>query len=294
MVWDANLVEDIKESMDNVMDNINIDDIKSEGMTVRIGGRVVKLEITEETILPEDEIRAEYSRKLTEKLQTIKSVLNEKMSEMAYMVEQNKQDYEEKERELQQRLTDSNLMPDITYEQAKNGLSVVKGSVDRDDEPDTLTWLYQGVYWPKFVDGRPIEPKYAKRLISPVTIEIITVSNRITSVIVRKTIGLEKFEHYHSMGHNSDCWGEWKHRSHWTSSNDILDVARESIAVLDNVNSRSPGNQSPNGLPRLATLQQHLLDREAARDVEYTVSRADERSGITTRPEVASGGVWST
>jgi hypothetical protein len=294
MVWDANLVEDIKESMDNVMDNINIDDIKSEGMTVRIGGRVVKLEITEETILPEDEIRAEYSRKLTEKLQTIKSVLNEKMSEMAYMVEQNKQDYEEKERELQQRLTDSNLMPDITYEQAKNGLSVVKGSVNRDDEPDTLTWLYQGVYWPKFVDGTPIEPKYAKRLISPVTIEIITVSNRITSVVVRKTIGLEKFEHYHSMGHNSDCWGEWKHRSHWTSSNDILDVARESIAVLDNVNSHSPGNQSPNGLPRLATLQQHLLNGEAARNVEYTVSRADERSGITTRPEVASGGVWST
>jgi hypothetical protein len=280
--------------MDNVMDNINIDDIKSEGMTVRIGGRVVKLEITEETILPEDEIRAEYSRKLTEKLQTIKSVLNEKMSEMAYMVEQNKQDYEEKERELQQRLTDSNLMPDITYEQAKNGLSVVKGSVNRDDEPDTLTWLYQGVYWPKFVDGTPIEPKYAKRLISPVTIEIITVSNRITSVVVRKTIGLEKFEHYHSMGHNSDCWGEWKHRSHWTSSNDILDVARESIAVLDNVNSHSPGNQSPNGLPRLATLQQHLLNGEAARNVEYTVSRADERSGITTRPEVASGGVWST
>jgi len=144
-VWDVNIAESIKSDIDSVLDDINIDNIKSEGMTVRIGGRLVKLEFTEETSLPEDEIRAEYSAKLTEKLQAIKNVVNKKISEMSYMVEQNRIDFEEKERNLQVRLSSANLMPDITYEQAKAGLSVVKGHPSY-RENDVLTWLYQGVY----------------------------------------------------------------------------------------------------------------------------------------------------
>ena len=97
MAWDVNTAEKLKTDMESTLDAINIDDVKSEGMTIRIGGRVVKLEITDEVTLPEDEIRAEYSAKLTDKLQHIKGILNEKMSEMTHMVEQNRQDFEEKE-----------------------------------------------------------------------------------------------------------------------------------------------------------------------------------------------------
>ena len=299
--WDVNTAESLKVDMESTLDGINIDDVKSEGMSIRIGGRVVKLEITEEVSLPEDEIRAEYSAKLTEKLQQIKGILNEKMSEMTYMVEQNRQDFEEKERELQTRLSEANLMPDITYDQAKAGLSLVKGHRQYQGEPDVLTWLYQGVYWPKFVDDHPIEPKYAKRLISPVTLEIVTVKDRIRSVTVRKTIGLAKFRHYHAMGGDSDCWGQWVIPSRWNEPKDILDCAQHAMGVLESVNTGSPADRSPSGLPRLNTLTQHLLRGDAARNVEYTTSRADERAGIDRTADRGeeetrgrTGQVWST
>ncbi len=294
MTWDTRQAEELQTEMEDVLDNVDIDEVKSEGMTIRIGGRVVKLAVTEEVSLPEDEIRAEYSARLTEKLQRIKEVLNEKMSEMTYMVEQNKQDYEEKERELQQRLSQANIMPDVTYEHARAGLSVTKGN-PRHDGADVLTWLYSGVYWPKYVDGNPIDPKYAKRMISPVTLEIVTQQDRIVRVVVRKTIGLTKFEHYHSMDSGADCWGQWEHPRRWNTPDDILACARQAMAVLENVNTGSPGNRTPSGLPRLNTLEQHVLRGEAAQNVQYQASRADERAGITQTTDRGDGGqVWST
>lgn len=300
-IQDLTHIENLKGDMESTLNDVNIEDVRSEGMTIRIGGKVVKFQVSEESTLPEEEIRAEYSEKLTEKLQQIKSKLNEKMSELSYMVEQNRQDFEEKERELQQRLSESNLMPDITYEQAKAGLSVVKGHKDLHGESDVMTWLYQGVYWPKYVDGNPIDPKYSKRLISPVTLEIVTIKNRIRSVTVRKVIGLSKFQHYHSMRSNSDCWGQWKIPSQWDDPNDILSLAQYAMGVLENVNTSSPGNRSPKGLPRLGTLTQHVILDENPENIEYTTNRADERSGINrvvdrgdneTRGRI--GQVWST
>lgn len=294
--WDTRQVEDLAQQMDTVLEESTLDmeQVRSEGMTIRIGSQVVKLAVTAEETLPIDEIRAEFAAKLTEKLQMIKGVLNEKMSEMTYMVEQNRQDFEEKERELNERLASANIMPEITYEHAKQGLSLVKGN-PRERGADVLTFLYSGVYWPKFVDSNPIDPKYAKRMISPVTLEIITKSNRILRVIVRKTIGLSKFEHYHSMDSGSDCWGQWNTPTSWNSPDDILAVARAAMAVLENVNTRSPGNRTPSGLPRLQTLEQHVLTGEAARNVRYDTSRADERAGISEETDRGDRGqVWST
>ncbi|KFZ26295.1 MAG: hypothetical protein KQ78_01468 [Candidatus Izimaplasma bacterium HR2] len=294
--WDTQQAEELKTSMENILDTstIDIESIQSEGMTIRIGGKVVKLEITEEVSLPEDEIRAEYSAKLTEKLQRIKEALNEKMSEMTYMVEQNRQDFEEKEKELQERLASANIMPEISYDHAKAGLSLVKQH-SHHDGADVLTWLFQGVYWPKYVDGNPINPKYAKRMISPVTMEIVTKKDRIVRVVVRKTIGLSKFEHYHSMDSSSDCWGQWEFPKRWNSPDDILSCARDALAVLENVNTTSPGNRNPSGLPRLSTLEQHILSGEEARNVRYATSRGDERAGIVEQSDRGEGhAVWST
>lgn len=290
--WDTRK-EELKEEMESSLAEFSIDEVRTEGMTVRIGGKVVKLQVTEEVTLPEDDIRAEYSAKLTEKLQRIKGVLNEKFSEMTYMVEQYKSDFEEKERALQRRLSEANLMPDLTYEHAKAGLSIVKGG-DQGAGGDALVWLYQGVYWPKYLDGNPIDPKYAKRMISPVTIKIVTNGNRVSEVTVRKTIGLEKFDHYHRLN-SGDCWGDWKFERSWNTPDDILAIARRSLAVLENVNSHSPGNQNPAGLPRLSTLQSHVLRGEEARRVQHTLSRAEERAGITTQTDRGeSSDVWST
>lgn len=295
-VWDTAKAETIKTSMESTLDGMSIDEVRAEGMTIRIGGRVVKLQVSEEVSLPEDEIRAEYARRLTEKLQAIKGVLNEKMSEMSYMVEQSRQDFEEKERKLQERLATANLMPDITYEQAKQGLSVVKGGPGGTREADKLTWLYQGVYWPKTFNGRPLDPRYTKKLISPVTIEIVTVGRRVSSVTVRKTIGLGKFSHYHQTG-SGDCWGQWNYPREWSTPDDILNIGRRAIAVLENVNGGSLGNRTPEGLPRAATLESKIVSMEEARQYGFEATRGDERSGVTTGAGEQRGdtqAIWST
>jgi hypothetical protein len=289
--WDTR-ADELKEEMETSLNDISIDEVQSEGMTIRIGGKVVKLEVTEEISLPEDEIRAEYSAKLTEKLQRIKDVLNEKMSEMTYMTEQYRQDFEEKERKLKRKLEQANIMPDVTAEHAKQGLSVVR-SGDGEGQ-DALTWLFQGVYWPKFYDNKPIDPKYAKRMISPVTLVIKTRGNTVHKVSVNKTIGLSKFDHYHRRGSDSDCWGNWKHSSTWSSPDDILKIARKAMAVLENVNPMSPGTTTPAGLPRIETLGQHTLRGEEAKRVRHSTNRADERAGITETDRGESDDVWST
>lgn len=293
--WDTKTAENLKKDMETTLDGISIEEVQAQGMSIRIGGKVVKLQVTEEVSLPEDDIRAEYSKLLTDKLQLIKGVLNEKMSEMTYMVEQNRQDFEEKERALNARLSEANLMPNITYDQAKAGLSVVKGHSAYRGESDCLTWLFQGVYWPKYVDQNPIDPKYAKRLISPVTLEIVTLKERVRCVTVRKTIGLGKFRHYHAMGGDSDCWGQWSIPSRWKEPSDILAIARHAMGVLENVNTGSPGDRAPNGLPRLETLRQHVLTGAEAKNVSYGTSRADERAGITEETDRGTRAqVWST
>ena len=291
MSWDTRK-DELKTEMETELAGITIEEVKSEGMTLRIGGKVCKFELTEEVSLPEAEIRAEYSAKLTEKLQRIKDVLNEKMSEMTYMTEQYRQDFEEKERKLKKKLEQANLMPDITYAHAKQGLSVVQSGTG--EGQNALTWLFQGVYWPKYYDGKHIDPKYAKRMISPVTLVIKTVGNRVEKVSVNKTIGLSKFDHYHRRGVESDCWGNWSPTSTWSTPDDVLKIARKAMAVLENVNPMSPGTTSPAGLPRIETLGQHTLRGEEAKRVRHSTNRADERAGIAETDRGEDNDVWST
>lgn len=274
--WDTAVAEkkmtDIKATTDKVMGGLNLDDVKAQGMTVRIGGRVVKLEVTSETTLPEDDIRDEYIKKLNEKLVSIKGTLNEKMSEMAYMAEEARRDFEKKEKQLNEKLKAAKPMPDITFEHAKAGLSVVKGS-----NTGELNWLYQGIYWPKFVDSRPISPTYIKKMITPITLHIVTKDDKILSVTTRKTIGLGKFDHYHNTG-SGDCWGSWKWAPTWSNPNDILSICKDAMAVLENINGGSLANRSPSGLPTYATVQKNS---GTAQPTTTTLNKVDERIGVT-------------
>ena len=292
-MWTTEKRDDIVTGMDTTIGGFNLDDVRSKGMTIRIGGKVVTLAITEETTLPEEEIREEYRKLVNERLGVIKGALNEKVSELSYMVEQAKQDFEEKERALQQRLSEANLMPDITHEHARQGLSVVKGSARHRGEGDVLTWLYQGVYWPKFYDGRPIDPKYSKRLVTPVTLEVVTRGDTVVSLILKKTIGLEKFQHYHGFeDSHADCWGDYHAPSNWTSPSDIIAMGRNAMAVLENINPMSPAQREPAGLPRLSTIQNHTLERGASAD--HRAGRADERTGVAVADRGEGDDIWNT
>jgi len=244
--------EALKEMFDMV-DAVSIDDIKTKGFTIRSGNKLLKLQVVEELQLPvEDEIREEFRQKLREKMQEIKSRLNSKITEMVELTSRVKQEAETKERELKDKLSKAHPMPDITENHAKRGISVVKGP-----GTDELIWLIQGIYWPKTYDRHPIEPNYSKKMMSPVTFMIRTYKNQVKGLSTRKTIGLGYFDHYHQI--NPDCWGNYKWPSTWEKIDDLIKIAKDAEAVLENVNPNSIARENPSGLPRKSTLERHVI-----------------------------------
>lgn len=291
------LKAEVAEKMKGVeaaLDAPILDELMSSGVSLRIGDRLIKFEFTGQTILPEAEIRSELAKMATAKMAQVRDIANQKASEMLQAVEMAKRHFEKEEASLRERLREANLMPDINYGHAQAGLSVIKGNPNY-REKDTLTWLYQGVYWPKKVDGQNLDPKFTKKLMTPVTIQIVTVGDTVRHVSVRQTMTLRKFSHYHGMGDDSDCWGEWKPAKNWKRPDDILSIGRKACAILENINSHSPANRSPRDLPRLETVMNHIIREGGSRgEVKVEPTRDMERMGATA-PERAEGerrSVW--
>jgi hypothetical protein len=269
-------LNDTMKSIVNAVDNVTVDDLKLDGVQVRIGGKLVNLEVVSQSnISYEEEIRDEYREKLNIKLSRIKEVVNEKFSSIMSSVECLKDDISRKERDLDSKLRNTKLMPDVTYDHACQGLSVVKSN---SNSHDAMMWLVQGVYWPKYINHVPIEQSYQKRMVSSIIFVVETEGNKILRVSTRKPIGLEYFEHYHQS--LPDCWGEWKPARNFEIPYDIIKVAREAEIVLENINTGSLANHNPRKLPRIETLKKHL-DRDF--DVNsVTVNNVSQRIGVDT------------
>jgi len=248
------------EEMFGYLDGIDVDSIKTEGLSIRAGNKVLKLNVVSETPIPEiEEVKKEFRKKLTEQLQSIKSKINSKMTEASNYINGLKREYERKEMDLKDRLKRSSPMPDVFYSHSQKGLSVVKGS-----EKDKLIWFVQGVYWPKYFDSKQLEAKFSKKMITQITFMIETNGKTVTRISTRKIIGLDYFSHYHQS--KPDCWGNWKYASKWETPDDIIAIAREAEAVLENINSASIANNSPRGLPRLITIRRHILSKKDIED----------------------------
>ena len=270
--------------MFSLIDNVTVDDLKTEGITLRTGNKILKLEVVSEEIHPiEDEIREEVRVKLAEKMADVKENLNKRINDMMNMTRQVKDEAEAKVRQLKTKLANTQPMPDITYTHAKAGLSVAK------KDNNILLWLVRGVYWPKYVvdhadDYKQIIPKYAKKMMSEVVFMIETKGQTVVRVSTRQPVGLGKFHHYHqrtSIGAN-DCWGKWKHASTWETPNDILKIAKEAEAVLETINFLSIATENPRGLPQKVSLADHLTTEI------IKMGRVDtkaSRLGITTNTD---------
>ncbi len=273
------------------IDNIDINEVKNDEVNLRIGNHVFKLvnigNVDESYI--ENKIREEFKQKLSKKLEVIKKKINVKLNQMSDFVTTIREEYEQKEAGLQQQLRNAISMPDVTEIHAKKGLSVVRGG-----GKDNLIWLVQGVYWPKYVNHVPIEPDYSTKMITPIIIMIKTSDRRITNVSVRKPIGLKRFSHYHSFT-DSECWGQWKYSDRtWETPDDVIRVAQEAQVVLENVNAKSPGRENPQGLPRLNTLQNHLVKNKKKLE-QADINQREERMGIETQEtHIDDEHIWRT
>lgn len=289
----SDLKRKAKESMnemENILKEVDVDMIKTEGVSIRAGNRILKLTVSEDQEMTvEDECRNEYREKIATRLQEIKSRLNSKITEMVEFTSQVREEAEKKERELKRQLQRAVSMPNVLFKHAQSGLSVVKGG-----SKGNLIWLFQGVYKPLFVNNNRIEPRYAKKLITPIIIMIKTEDNYVKRVSTHKPVGLNYFSHYHQTNSGPDCWGNWSHPSNWRKPEDIIHIARQAEAVLEKVNTGSVANSSPHGLPRLDILKKHLLKSTAKKSKKEKLGTDMERMGVGSANSNRLGDVWET
>lgn len=277
-------IEKSKNEMFNELNNIDVEGLKSEGISMRVGDRILKFEIAnDEPILEIDIIKKEFRAKLNEQQSRIKEKINKEIEKINGYHNSLKIEMERKEKILEDKLKESMPMPNITFENAKNGLSFAKGG-----SPGTLCWLVTGVYWPKYVDFQPIDIKFTKRMVSPVVYMITTKNEFITGVSTRKPIGLDYFDHYHQS--HPDCWGKWTYKKEWKTPNDILTIGREAESVLENINTGSIAENNPRGLPRINTVKNFVNNEKNA----GTLSPSILRQGITNDIRDNDENVWTS
>jgi len=272
-----------KEMLDD-LESISVDDLKAEGVTLSFGGKTFKftdLEIIQDESI-EEKLRKEFKEKLNTQQQRIRDKINNKINQLLLMHQNKQQELDRKEEQLKRKYSQAAMMPDIDESHMLRGLSVVKGSHN-----DELTWIYRGIYNPRFIvirEGigsnkkkKPIPARLVNRMRKEMLIIIKTKGNQVTSIATKSTLNngtrsLNPFPHYHQTG-NSDCWGNWNYERDWNSPDDILKLAKDAEAVLETINSSSYANRGPAGLPRSATIE------KAVRDVDEVQATTVERDG---------------
>jgi len=270
-----------------MLNDVDLDVIRSEGISLRAGNKVLKLEVSlDQDLTIEDEIRNELKLKLRDRIKIIREKVNEKITEMSNFVSTIKTEYDRKEKDLKDQLKRATPMPNITIEHARSGLSVVRGN-----NRNSLDWLVQGIYWPKYIDRRPLDKKFSKKLLSNVIFLITTNENKIVSLTTRQPIGLDYFQHYHQQG-SGDCWGSWTPTRDWKTPNDIIRCAREAEAVLENINTGSIATRNPRGMPRKDTVMRHIIKNSDESDLGI-LNQATRRSGITENIRDNDAFVWN-
>jgi hypothetical protein len=154
------------------------------------------------------------------------------------------------EKEVRDQLKNINLMPDISIDHARAGLTVSKSS------GGGLCWHFRTVYAPKFIKQVGIIYKlkaaFAQKLITPVVLCVETTSNEgYARINVHRFDDLSAFDHYHT-----NCWKTFKYQSRkWKSVDDILSFSREAMGVLEMINGDSIARNIPNGLPDIQTVR---------------------------------------
>ena len=280
-------------SAEQVLEHQDVSDIQAEGITVRCGNKVLKLQVTDETVIDDaDSIRRELEDQFKSKYEKLVSDFENYKTSMKHTLDTEKSRVERKLQQMEREREQISQLPNLSYEHHVNGLSVSLGLDGR-----TLVWHYKTIYAPKRVNNRQIEPAFCKRLITPVVMEITTNGNKkVTNLVVRKIIGGEKFDHYHSMGDSSDCWGEFDFSGLPAEDADqVINICKEASFILETINEFSLAKRNPSGLSRFDTIKRHLLPENESEqeDVKITNPR-HRRSGVVENPNDFVENVWST
>lgn len=270
-------LNEYNKSMITTVDTLKLDDdFTSKTVSLRLGNKVYDLVVSDKNIeVNEDGIREEFEARLTEKRLKIKDSIKSKMAEVSALVSSIQDEYDRKERILKDTLSKSAPMPNVTWEHAKRGLTIVKGGGRGE-----ILFLIKRTYNPKYFDHKNIEPLYVKKLMTNIYIKVSTRDDQILGVSSHYMNTLEYFDHYHQA--RPDCWGSWKYPSHYKTIEDIIKIADDAIAVMENINPMSIAHRSPSLLPRLETIRRHVLTEAptAPKSVKVSVTGLREGLGI--------------
>jgi hypothetical protein len=275
------------------LESISVDDLKSQGLQISIGGKTYKfndLEVVEEEDI-EDKLRREFKEKLNIQQGRIREKINNKINQLLAMHKQKQQEMDRKEASMKRRYQDAAMMPDLTMTHFAKGLSVVKGSHN-----DELIWMFRGVYNPRFIvyydeSGYSSRTKHRKKLPSAllnrmkkdIVITITTKKEMITSIVTKYLSDehgvkqLVDFPHYHHNTPGADCWGNWRYNKTWNTPDDIFNLAKDAESVLETINQGSIATRGPAGLPRLQTILNNVQNLpEASQEKRRKTNNEDE------------------
>jgi hypothetical protein len=266
---------EVKQRHDEMLadlESIDVDSLKSEGVTLSFGGKTFKftdLEVIQDESV-EEKLRREFKEKLNSQQQRIRDKINAKINQLLLMHQNKQQEFDRKERQLKRKYEQAALMPDINESHMLKGLSVVKGTNN-----DELIWIFRAKYNPRFIlvtgntrnkQRKALPSRLVNRMRKDMLILIKTKGKKITSVHTKKAENdgmrtLDDFPHYHQQG-GGDCWGTWNHPRDWNTPDDIIRIAKEAEAILETINQGSIAQRGPSGLPRLDTILRNVEDVE--------------------------------
>jgi hypothetical protein len=273
----------------------DITNIQADGISIRSGNKIVRLTVTSETVVDDNEaVRNELTAKYNQAFEQLKTQFTDYKEQMKATLNKEKEKLQRSQQELNRRMNEVSVLPAITEKHMNDGLSVAVA------DGGGLIWSFKTVYAPKMVGNRVIDPNYAKRLITPVVINVKTnAENKVHDLTVNQYIGGRKFDHYHSLSRNRDCWGQFKFSGKVINTpEEMIAFCKEASFLLEVINDMSIGTRNPKGLSRYDTLIKHLFAPEAGAPegnvrTNDTTSR-NSRTGVTsdTNQDVSEN-VWS-
>lgn len=272
----------------------DVSEFVSKGISVRVGNRLLKFALSSETtITDEDAIKKEYEERLNMEISKFHAALESYKSQMKFAVDKERRKLVKETEKLQRRMNEVSSLPALTEYHLRNGLSVAKSN------QYNLVWNFKTIYAPKFVNERRINPTFAKKMITPIIIEVHTdIENKVRILKVNQIMEGRKFNHYHSFSEDDrDCWGNLQYSGKIVNTPDeMMTFCREAAFLLEVINEMSMATRNPRGLPRWTTLEKNLLAADDEVEGPKTaVSQRNKLLGVTETSlnnEVAEN-VWS-
>jgi len=274
---------DLIDSYSDSDTSTDIKDLVSKGIKMYVGGHVVNFEISDIEELPADKLKEDVKVQFQEKLVKIKESIESKLDSLSESYESLREKLDD---EIEKAKVDNSKveMPEIKRDHAVRGLSVVMGNV-----PEEFIWLYRGQYMVNTIDGKYVEIEMTRKTSIPMIVEIKTHGKDVVNVKLKKPRGLSFFRHYHSTDSGTtDCWGDWDYHLKWETADDIIDIGRHALNILKDVNTDSPGESSPPGLP---TIDQLIESKNKRQNGNNDESENDDNEAEDDSP--AGNYVWT-